>query len=262
MEHDLHRLRYLLTESDANLSWVRQELEREEREAGLTLRQLQNETQGSTADLEKATKGEVSMVRQIEDIANRNHQEQARLGKELEAIRQAATAERSEAEARLSRARADIDLDVRVYDERNRGAINAGRLQEEALARENGQLKSFLAEQKSSSGGLSHLHNKLETHIQRLQRHTEDLRRDIHSSAASATAPAALSSVSFASRPLASTTELLQRSPPRHSTHSPSRLLSPTQDTQWPISPKLAGSSFAIGGSTRPGDMTALGTTF
>jgi len=210
LEHDLHRLRYLLTESDANLSWVRQELEREEREAGLTLRMLQNETQGSTSDLEKATKGEGSMVRQIEDTANRNHQEQARLAKELEAIRQASTAERSEAEARLSRARADMDLDVRVYDERNRGAINAGRLQEEALARENVQLKSFLAEQKSSSGGLSHLHNKLETHIQRLQRHTEDLRRDIHSSAAAVTPPA-LSSVSFADRPLASTTELLQR---------------------------------------------------
>merc|ERR1719324_1235734 len=121
--------------------------------------------------------------------------------------------------------------------------INAEKLQEEALQRENSQLKSFLYEQNSTSSGLTNLHNKLETHIQRLQRHTEDLRRDIH------TSPPAL----------------LQRSP-RRSSLSPRRPLSPmqaelrraaSQERLYP-SPKLAGSSFLLGppmGSAR--DMSA-----
>jgi chromosome segregation ATPase len=182
LEQDLSKLRYLLTESDANLSWVKQELEREEREAGIALKQLQNGAQSASAELEKATKGEVDLVRQIEETSLRNKQEQARLGKELEALRRAAAAEEMESEAKLSRFRTDVAQELRAKDDHHRSAQNVERFHEEALERENSQLKSFLAEQTSHSGNLSSLHNKLENHIQRLQKHTEDLRRDIHSS--------------------------------------------------------------------------------
>lgn len=280
LEHDLHRLRYLLTESEANLGWVRQELDREERESAQSLRQLEKESSANALELEKAVQSENDLIRQVEETNQRSQQEQSRLLKELEAIRQAALAEQAESEAKLSRARADLELDMRVTDERQRG-FNVEKFQEEALERENSQLKSFLAEQNATAGGLSQLHNKLESHIQRLQRHTEDLRRDIHSSGA--TAPPALTSTATGSRGFPThgqTTELLHRSPSRRTPHSEVRVLSPTQailhegeselrlelraqigpqDTT--ASPKLVGSSFAIHGS-RQGDVSGFGTTF
>lgn len=280
LEHDLNRLRYLLTESEANLGWVRQELDREERESAQSLRQLEKESSANALELEKAVQSENDLIRQVEETNQRSQQEQSRLLKELEAIRQAALAEQAESEAKLSRARADLELDIRVTEERQRG-FNVEKFQEEALERENSQLKSFLAEQNATAGGLSQLHNKLESHIQRLQRHTEDLRRDIHSSGA--TAPPALTSTATGSRGFSThgqTTELLHRSPSRRTPHSEVRVLSPTQailhegeselrlelraqigpqDTT--ASPKLVGSSFAIHGS-RPGDVSGFGTTF
>jgi len=283
LEHDLHRLRYLLTESEANLAWVRQELDREEREAELNLRAVQSDSQGTAAELEKAAKSEAALARQLEETARRNQAEQARLTKEVEEIRRSSEAEQTEVEARLSRARAECQLDFRVSTQRQRSTLDAERLQEEALERENTQLKGFLTEQNTTSGGLSNLHNKLETHIQRLQRHTEDLRRDIHSSAAMGGQPAVASAAS-ASQHLGHThtTDLLPRSPQRSVLRSPQPTLSPTKATLQqgdgelrlevraqignPIQPRIfpeqVGSSFALGGSGRPGDTSGLGLTF
>jgi len=283
LEHDLHRLRYLLTESEANYAWVKQELDREERETGLNLRQLQNDSQTTAAELEKAVKSDSALTRQLEDISTRNQQEQARLAKEMEAIRRSASGEQSEAEAKLSRARTDIQLDLRSSDERRRSVLDTDKMQEEALERENTQLKGFLAEQNATSGGLSSLHNKLETHIQRLQRHTEDLRRDIHSSAA----PAALTSTAAASQGHIQTMDILQRSPQRalsptkatllqgdgelrlelraHIANTPALpqdMLYTTTANQLLTSPKLVGGSFTLGGSGRPGDISGLGRHF
>jgi chromosome segregation ATPase len=239
LEHDLHRLRYLLTESEANLGWVRQELEREEREAGHSLQQLQHEAQRASIELEKAVNNEGILIRQIEETTVRNQQELTRLTKELEAIRRATATEQAESEVKIQRARADFEFDVHHTEDRHRSTLHAEKLQEEAFERENSQLRSFLAEQSATSGGLSQLHNKLETHIQRLQRHTEDLRRDIHSSAVAP--PVGVHAA----------TDYYQRSPRR----SPS----PTQDIGAHVfsSPKLAGSSFALGGNT-----SAIGASF
>jgi len=266
LEHDLHRLRYLLTESEANMAWVKQEHDREEREAGLTLRQLQNESQTTAAELEKAMKSDTSLARQLEDISQRKQQEQARLAKEMEAIRSSAAGEQSEAEVRLSRARAHLQLDFRASEERHRSVLDTAQVQEEALERENTQLKGLLAEQNATSGGLSNLHNKLETHIQRLQRHTEDLRRDIHSSAA----PEASRSPQ---RALSPTEAILQQGDGElrlelraHISNTPAvpqdMIYSAATANRMLSSPKLVGGSFTLGGSGRPGDTSGLGTTF
>merc|ERR1711971_675664 len=91
-----------------------------------------------------------------------------------------AASELRDTELRVQRARGEYGAELQSNDERHRSTLSTDQLQEEALERENTQLKSFLAQQSCSSAGLSNLHNKLENHIQRLQRHTEELRTNLH----------------------------------------------------------------------------------
>lgn len=182
LEQDLNRLRYLTTESESNLAWVRQELDREERESRLVLRQSDDSVRVIAEGLEKAMREDTALSRQIEETEKRHEQEMSRLAKEIDLVRRAAATEVAENDVRIHRARADMENELRSTDDRIRKVISSERMQEEALERENSQLKGIISEQSATSGGYSNIHNKLETHIQRLQRHTEDLRRDIHSS--------------------------------------------------------------------------------
>jgi len=89
LEQDLHHLRALLTESEANYAWVKQELEREDREAQLAARELQSGAHSIAIELEKNSKNERSLLRQIDETTKRNQQEHARLMKEFDAVRRA-----------------------------------------------------------------------------------------------------------------------------------------------------------------------------
>jgi len=182
LEQDLNRLRYLTTESESNLGWVRQEHDREDRESKLMLRELENGLRIVVDGLDKAMREDIALTRQIEETEKRHGEEMGRLAKELEVVRRASASELEETNVKIQRARAEMENDLRGADDRIRKVLSSERAQEEALGRENSALKGIIADQSATSSGYTNLHSKLETHIQRLQRHTEDLRRDIHSS--------------------------------------------------------------------------------
>merc|ERR1719161_2883210 len=54
--HDLSRVRSLLQESEANLVWVQQEFDREEREAAIILRQRSEDARAVQGMLEKSVR--------------------------------------------------------------------------------------------------------------------------------------------------------------------------------------------------------------
>lgn len=66
LEHDLSKLHSLLAESEANLEWVRQETENEEREAAFTLRHLEEEVRSLSAALENARRQDADLAHQLE----------------------------------------------------------------------------------------------------------------------------------------------------------------------------------------------------
>lgn len=179
LEGDLNRLRYLLSESDANLVWMRQEFDREERDAQLIIRRLTDEVQAADATVEKSAKEDVQLQRQLEELAQRGEQERQRLCQELEDVRHSAMINLASADSRVQRAKADHESEMREHEQLSRSLLSAERRREESLERENAQLRSFIAEQSHTSAGLSSLHNKIESQIQGLQRRTEELRSSI-----------------------------------------------------------------------------------
>jgi len=185
LEHDLSRIKYLLNESEANLAWVRQELEREDCEGSSRLHQLTEEVATARAALEKAVSEEVALGRQLEETVQRNDQERDTLKREAEELRRATAREAADAEARWQRTRTVCDFKLQGLETPGlRAAEERQRAQEESLEQENSELRSLIAEQGRSSLGLSSLHNQLESRIQRLQRHTEELRSSLHTSGA------------------------------------------------------------------------------
>jgi len=58
LDRDINRLRYLMSESEANLTWVRQEFEREDRETGLAAKHLSEDVRANVTAVEKAIREE------------------------------------------------------------------------------------------------------------------------------------------------------------------------------------------------------------
>jgi len=180
LESDLQRMRNMLAESEGNLIWVRQEGDREEREGSWNEQGIREEIRNTTALLEKFSREDSDLTRQSRDLERRNNEDQQRLDKELEDVKQKQTQNLSDSEARLHRARAEFTDEAGSREARHRNNLTSDNHQEDALVRENTKLKSFLGEEGRVSAGISNLHTQLEDRIQKLQSHTDELRHDLH----------------------------------------------------------------------------------
>eukprot|EP00929_Paragymnodinium_shiwhaense_P118542 TRINITY_DN90463_c0_g1_i1.p1 TRINITY_DN90463_c0_g1~~TRINITY_DN90463_c0_g1_i1.p1 ORF type:complete len:1002 (+),score=294.33 TRINITY_DN90463_c0_g1_i1:41-3046(+) len=190
LEFDVNRLRHLLQESEANSSWVRQELEREDREGSIGMRQLEDELWSVQTQLDKAVRDEAALTRQLEEATESNTKERKRLNKDLEDIKHSAAVEQADAEGQWQRARSKYQLELRSVEDRRQGAAGLDRSFEERMHRDSGPLQDLFAvgefaqprpagESYARVGALSALHTQLESQIQRLQRHTEHLRSNL-----------------------------------------------------------------------------------
>ncbi|CAE8618179.1 unnamed protein product, partial [Polarella glacialis] len=209
LQNDLGRLRKLLADSESNVGWIREEVELEDQETARDIRRLSEEAKAAEGALEKAVREEASLSRQLEERLTRNESERQSLAKELSELRRDAhnnddnnnnnnnnsnsNTNNNNYNPRLREPRAfEPTTDIRGLDvslassggvaRSLRAELDQSRQEEEALEKENSHLRSFLSEQGRSSAGLSALHCKLESHIERLQRHTEDLRNSLNTS--------------------------------------------------------------------------------
>eukprot|EP00746_Dinoflagellata_sp_MGD_P154766 gnl/MRDRNA2_/MRDRNA2_85020_c0_seq1.p1 gnl/MRDRNA2_/MRDRNA2_85020_c0~~gnl/MRDRNA2_/MRDRNA2_85020_c0_seq1.p1 ORF type:complete len:951 (-),score=256.80 gnl/MRDRNA2_/MRDRNA2_85020_c0_seq1:111-2963(-) len=185
LEHDLSRVRYLLSESQANLNWVKSEKEREEREVSVGKQQMAEEVKQITTALEGALRNEVTLTQQLESTTSRYDQDRARMSKEVEDLKSSSAQQVADAEARATRLKQEYESQLSLSESRYTDSISKEKEKYDHLVRENDQLKRFIGEHRQASAGLSSLHTQLESHIQRLQHHTDELRGDLHRSGSS-----------------------------------------------------------------------------
>lgn len=86
LEHDVGRMRALLHESEANLSWIRQEREHEEREAAVNVRHLEDEVNATNTALSSARRDDAALSQQLDMQRQRNEQDRTRLRQMLDAV--------------------------------------------------------------------------------------------------------------------------------------------------------------------------------
>merc|ERR1712048_7194 len=84
LENDVARVNALLTESEANNSWVRQELGSQDRDAAVVLRQLEEDIRTATYSLDLAHREETSLAQQIDSLKQRNDQERQHLQRQFD----------------------------------------------------------------------------------------------------------------------------------------------------------------------------------
>merc|ERR1712039_65254 len=164
----------MFVESENNLAWVRQEFDRQDKDAAYALRQLGDEVRMVDAALIRAVSEEALLSRKLAETVQRQKDARNRISKEMDESRRSASilddAREKEHDLRRCLGREPVTL---------RGGYALDDAQEDALEHENSQLRNMLSQQGRSSAGLSALHDKLESHIQRLQQHTEELRSSL-----------------------------------------------------------------------------------
>lgn len=176
LERELERLRRLLSESEGNLHWVRQEKDREERESAFVREQLQDELHHVSSGLEAAISGEASVKAQIESAAAQQTRDSGRLTQEITDMRSKCATQQAEADVRQKTVQCEHDTQLQVAQAKHQELISGCRGRQEALTRENEQLRLLVGEKFRSPTSAQ---SQLESNIQRLQRHTEALRSEV-----------------------------------------------------------------------------------
>eukprot|EP00931_Biecheleriopsis_adriatica_P044937 TRINITY_DN25758_c0_g1_i1.p1 TRINITY_DN25758_c0_g1~~TRINITY_DN25758_c0_g1_i1.p1 ORF type:complete len:1019 (-),score=321.68 TRINITY_DN25758_c0_g1_i1:49-2844(-) len=181
-EKDLSRLRSELGESMTHAQLAKQSTEKLEQEAAELKQRLSMEfTEVSTA-LENALQNEASLTAKLEEASIRHSQERQLLESEMQQLKLSTDMQVAEREQRLERLKADYEAQLRGCETRFAGEFQKEKAKADAVLRENNQLRHFMQEQKmTSSAGMSSLHSQLESHILRLQRHTDELRGEFRS---------------------------------------------------------------------------------
>eukprot|EP00747_Dinoflagellata_sp_TGD_P021983 gnl/TRDRNA2_/TRDRNA2_128831_c0_seq2.p1 gnl/TRDRNA2_/TRDRNA2_128831_c0~~gnl/TRDRNA2_/TRDRNA2_128831_c0_seq2.p1 ORF type:complete len:1008 (+),score=235.61 gnl/TRDRNA2_/TRDRNA2_128831_c0_seq2:223-3024(+) len=186
-EEDCNRIRYLLNESQSNISWVKQEKERSQDEGLAIKAQLQEEVKQVSGALESAMRNEVGLTQQLEEATARYQQERQKFEREQEDARRNLERQAAEADQRVERLKTEYEGRIQSIESRHGGELERERTRMDAVLRENDQLRRYMADQrKSSSQGMTALQSQLESHIARLQQHTNELRGDLNRSAAAA----------------------------------------------------------------------------
>eukprot|EP00928_Gymnodinium_smaydae_P080005 TRINITY_DN63812_c0_g1_i1.p1 TRINITY_DN63812_c0_g1~~TRINITY_DN63812_c0_g1_i1.p1 ORF type:complete len:1066 (+),score=242.30 TRINITY_DN63812_c0_g1_i1:80-3277(+) len=215
LDQDVSRVRCLLRESESNLTWVRAELERSEVELNVQRRALEDETHATQGLLDRTLREDASLARQIEDANRRIEHDKSCLARELGGVQRATAVERVEVDKRC-----DLETEFSRF---GRGRSGGGGGQggvtlpdESAVDRSysssvgvsaSGFLNASSSAVAEPSGGgfafsggggslgasrdvgISALHSKLESHIARLQRHTDALRGNLHAAPSASRLP-------------------------------------------------------------------------
>lgn len=199
LERKLVRLRCSIVENETSLSLSMQEIGQDDQDIS-SLRKLEVDVSAARRTREQVAEEEVSITRQIQEIAQEQDEEQARLTQELEYIRCQTMRQTSVLQDQWQQAKAEQDrsLSSNIDRSRNYSTITVGWSHEEVAQGEHDSFRSTLTHQGRGSVGLTKLHSKLEGHIQRLQRHTDQLRNSLqstHGTSPAAAAQTALNSV-------------------------------------------------------------------
>jgi len=182
-EGDLGRLRYLLNESQSGSERIKKEKELEEREAASSREQVQDEFRRASSALETVTRSEVAMKQQLEDLAARSQQERQRIERELADLKRSSEAQLSEREQRIEWLKAEYEKRIQALESHHTSEVEREKATVDAALHQNEQLRRFFTEQKkTSNAGMSSLQQQLESHINRLQHHTAELRGDLNRS--------------------------------------------------------------------------------
>eukprot|EP00929_Paragymnodinium_shiwhaense_P013280 TRINITY_DN121143_c0_g1_i1.p1 TRINITY_DN121143_c0_g1~~TRINITY_DN121143_c0_g1_i1.p1 ORF type:complete len:979 (+),score=364.24 TRINITY_DN121143_c0_g1_i1:125-3061(+) len=211
LDRDLTHVRLLLAESQSNLSWVRQERQRQEKEAQATKDRLGDELKHASDALVSAINEEAKAKAKVNAAAARQTEQSRRLSRELLEAKQRGEALESNWADKSKQLQTEFEVQVREAEDKMREGIAANRVRLDALERENEQLRAYLREQGFAAPGQSaaahsaHLHSAallpaatepvaaypgarssfgggslpLESHLERLRRHTEELRSDL-----------------------------------------------------------------------------------
>lgn len=139
LEQDLQHVKTLLSESQANLGWARQEREREEREAKLTRERLEDELRQVSGTLSLA----LSSEEQAEPVAA------APLGglggslaQEAADLRQRCSIQQQEVESRLRRVKLEHEVQLAAVETDHREAMDRAGVKLDAMMRENEDLRA------------------------------------------------------------------------------------------------------------------------
>jgi len=193
LDRDLGRVRLLLSDSQANLVWVQQEREREQREVAALHERFEDDLKHASGELQAVTAEEASAKASLQSAVAQQQDQSMRLSKEIDTLKQRDSAHHSQSTARLKKMHDDFEAQSQAVQSRARDTMAATRVRFEALTRENQQLRHMIGDQPKvpASASASSLPNasdfasrvrrpsQLEDHIQRLQRHTEELRSDL-----------------------------------------------------------------------------------
>eukprot|EP00927_Polykrikos_kofoidii_P054963 TRINITY_DN4928_c0_g1_i1.p1 TRINITY_DN4928_c0_g1~~TRINITY_DN4928_c0_g1_i1.p1 ORF type:complete len:1023 (-),score=183.85 TRINITY_DN4928_c0_g1_i1:168-3200(-) len=198
LERDLNRVRLLLSESRSNLEWVRQERDRELREAGVVREHLHDELKNTSGALSALVHDESSAKAQLDAAMTHQKDQNKQLSSAIDKAKQKCAAQHARHSEQLRQMMHEFDARARTSEVKNRDSILSGRMRLQALTRENDQLKRFLGEQQhaprlrteaapeiaagTAARSSSNHSSQLESHIQRLQKHTEELRSDLQRS--------------------------------------------------------------------------------
>merc|ERR1711988_198564 len=161
---ELTRIRYLLSESQANLTWIKGDKDHEEKDLLGVKHQLQDEVRSTAIALEQARRTEFTSQAQLESMSSRYDIERERLLKELDDSKHRIALVEADAEARLSRAKAEYGTHVQLAESRFQDALGREEEKMGTISRENEQLRRFIGEHRSAGQGLTSLHSQLESH--------------------------------------------------------------------------------------------------
>jgi hypothetical protein len=179
---------------------LKKEKELQDRDAAVAKQQFHDEKRRVSEALETASRNEVSLTQQLDEAAQRHQQERQRFDREIEELKRANTQQLTERDQRIEWMKAEYEKRNHAMESHHTSEVEREKARVDAALHQNEQLRRFFAEQKrNSTNGMSSLQSQLETHISRLQQHTQELRGDL--SRASVPSAALLSSFGELSSP-------------------------------------------------------------
>lgn len=149
MEQDLQRLQTQLTESQAKLSWARQEREQEDREAKLACERLEDELRKVSSGLSLALSSEEQAGTAVAvPLAVTGGD----LVQEAADLRQRCKIQQEEVESRLRRVKLEHEAQLASVEAAHRDALDRGQGQLEAILRENEELRAISGQMPGAAG--------------------------------------------------------------------------------------------------------------
>merc|ERR1719440_1484303 len=182
-EQDLNRVRSLLSETQSTAERIKKEKDQEEKSSAAKGYQLQEELRLRQGALDSATRNEVSLTQQLEELTTSHRQDRHRTDLEITELKRTSDEQLAERDQRIEWLKAEYEKRIQALESHHAGEVEREKGRVDAALLQNEQLRRFFAEQKkTSNAGMSSLQSQLESHISRMQQHTSELRGDLNRS--------------------------------------------------------------------------------